>query len=168
MINLENWIRRNGDGTPTTYWGYANPGSDISIPVWSIRRLVSDSGDQVYQYANNDFIFDKIWDQKEDYWVTPTDPTISGITIPNGISLTIQKQFGVSRFLISVYNNDRKDYHLSIKDKEISIKDIWNNDSTFYTYNITNVFQNTGQYTITVVAKNNAGKSNPVTITVQS
>jgi hypothetical protein len=108
MIDLENWIRRNGNGTPTTYWGYAQPGSDTSKPVWSIRRLISDSGDQIHQYADDDFKFDKIWDDRIAYFAVPSSaPTLSdsGATTYHGISRLHFKWeliTGVSKYYITV------------------------------------------------------------------
>src|SRR6056297_2167123 len=73
-MNLENWIRKDGD-----FLGFAVPGTSTSLPLW----MIVSSTTELRDFADNDMLYDKIWDDREAYFVEPTTaPTFeySGVT----------------------------------------------------------------------------------------
>ena len=108
MIDLTNWLRKN-TGATETYYGYANPGVSTSDNKWLIRREITESGDTVYEYADNDFQFDKIWDNKELYF----SPPASAVTLNNSavtdksIIMSFDLIPGVSKYYVTLLRNEK-------------------------------------------------------------
>ena len=104
MIDLTNWLRKN-TGATETYYGYANPGSPTSIEKWLIRRETTESGDTVYEYADNDFQFDKIWDDKELYFLAPSAVTLLNSSVTqNEIIFAFDLVPGVTKYFLTILN----------------------------------------------------------------
>lgn len=140
MTNLENWLRKSGNDTPITYYGYAEPGTLSSEPKWMIRRLNSSGSDLIYEYADNDFNFNKIWDNKEAYFTTPSTFSIIETAITYSyINLKWTKLTGVSKYFLTVTDSTGTPHRIYnnylIKDNVITISDLKN--ATQYTFSIT-------------------------------
>jgi len=107
MIDLTNWLRMN-TGATETYYGYANPGVLTTEGKWLIRRQIIESGDTVYQFADNDFQFDKIWENKELYFLAPSAVTISSSSVTNSeIILKFDLVDGVAKYFITVLDSSQ-------------------------------------------------------------
>jgi len=48
----------------TTYIGYAEPGTVTSAPTWAVKRIIESGQDVSITWANGDFNFDNIWDNR--------------------------------------------------------------------------------------------------------
>jgi hypothetical protein len=107
MIDLNNWIRKN-TGATETYYGYAAPGTLTSDNKWLIRKETTDGSDNVYEYADNDFTFEKIWDNKELYFQAPSAVTISSSAVTNNtLIFSFDVVAGVSKYYVTVLDSSQ-------------------------------------------------------------
>jgi hypothetical protein len=63
-VNLKSKISEWDTVGNTIYIGYADPGSDTSSAVWSIKRVVEIGQDGSIDWAGGSKSFDKIWDDR--------------------------------------------------------------------------------------------------------
>ena len=104
MIDLTNWLKRDGDGSVPTYYGYAMPGTTDSDNKWLIRRLTGSTSGDEFQFADNDFMFDGIWGNRTLYFETP----VSAVTLSNSAATSqfINVQWdlipGVAKYYVTV------------------------------------------------------------------
>ena len=68
-----------------------------------------ESGDTVYQYADNDFQFDKIWDDKDLYFLAPSAVTISSSSVTNSeITIKFDLVPGVAKYFVTVLDDSQQ------------------------------------------------------------
>jgi hypothetical protein len=140
MTNLENWLRKSGNDIPVTYYGYADPGTLTSEPKWFIRRLNSSGTEIIYEYADNDYSFNKVWDNKDKYFITPSNLLIVETAITYSyIYVKWTNVPGVTRYYVTVTDPDgvpHKIYNnFTVRDTMITVYDLFN--ATNYTFSIT-------------------------------
>jgi len=101
-MDITNWLRK--EGTNPIYYGYANPGTDTGDTKWLIMREYA----TYREWADNDFLYDKIWDDRTAYFTTPTvAPTLeySGAT-SSKIDVTWGYVSGMTKYYITVLQNN--------------------------------------------------------------
>lgn len=63
--DVNKWVRKDVKGS-TTYFGYSeNMGSDTSKPIWKIRKESIVGSETVITYADGDFNYDNVWNNRE-------------------------------------------------------------------------------------------------------
>ena len=154
MIDLTNWIRKN-TGATDTYYGYANPGISVDDNKWLIRKETIESGDTVYQYANDKFSFDSIWREKEEYFMPPVSAiTINNSSITNNMILFDFDMIpGVSDYSVTV----TKSGHLVMPWNKLRVKPINVLVSNKIVVRIDKYLDRLTTYHIEVKAKNGFG-----------
>lgn len=113
-MELNNWLIKDTSEANATYYGYADPDVNTGDIRWMILKEVVDGDITTRYFANNDFTFDKIWDDRTAYFVEPTTPPAlehSGITYySDGVSLSARWEYqsGMTRYYVSVYDKNEK------------------------------------------------------------
>jgi hypothetical protein len=62
--NVDSWIKKDTAVAGTTYFGYAELGSNPAAAVWKIRREVVASNVTTVEYADGDLKYDNIWNNR--------------------------------------------------------------------------------------------------------
>jgi len=112
-MEINNWSIK--DGSNPIYYGYSKPGTGTGETLWCILKETSGGTTITREWANNDFSFDKIWNNRASYFVAPSSaPVISSSSVTYGYmsanicSITINWTpiAGVSKYHVSLYEDE--------------------------------------------------------------
>jgi len=115
-MNIDNWLIK--DGTNPIYYGYARAGANTGETSWLILKETTAGDTLTREWANNDYLYNKIWADREAYYVAPVAPTLnySAVTYVNSIA-QIRADW--------LYSSGTTNYNLELIDA--SGVTVWNN-----------------------------------------
>lgn len=85
-MDISNWLIK--DGTNPIYYGYAIPGTSTGDTKWIIMKETTAGDVLEREWADNNFLYDKIWADKEAYFTDPVAATLnySAVTYVSGLA----------------------------------------------------------------------------------
>lgn len=113
-MDLNNWLIKDESGTPT-YYGYAKPGANTGDTKWIILKETVSGSVTTRYWAGNDFMYDKIWNDKEHYFSEPSSEATleySGITYSkNIVTISLKWDYvkGVNKYYLTIMDKDTKE-----------------------------------------------------------
>jgi hypothetical protein len=98
---LDNWIRKDGD-----FLGFANPGTPTDTNKWMIVSATTELRD----FADNDTQYDKIWDDRVEYFTAPSVPPSFEYSAVTSTSFDAKWSYvsGVTKYYITLKDDDDK------------------------------------------------------------